>query len=125
MSSFAFCCLIEKHGELVHRGNGGRLESEEPEVTEDQRWDIWDISHWLVYIWFNYAVRANSTLFFDVQGQKGDTGQVGLPGWPGLIVSQIISSLNIHSSVCLFLCYKKALQLPVFALPLPVCFKDL
>lgn len=42
---FAFCCLIEKHSKLVHRGNGGRPGPEAPEGIEDQRWDIWKQCH--------------------------------------------------------------------------------
>ena len=41
VSPFVVCCLIEKHGKLVHRGNGGRLDPEGREEREDQRWDIW------------------------------------------------------------------------------------
>lgn len=48
-----------------------------------------------VYIFFNYDVCVDSRLCFVIQGQKGDTGPVGLSGWPGLIVSQFICPLNV------------------------------
>lgn len=41
----------------------------------------------------------DSRLCFVVQGEKGDTGLAGISGWPGLIVSQLVCSLNVHLSV--------------------------
>lgn len=52
-------------------------------------------------------VQANNRLCFIVKGEKGDTGQVGVIGWPGLIVSQFFLFFT-HIFINPFLCHSRA-----------------
>lgn len=96
-SLLAFFCHITKHECLLLRGNEVRSEPEGPGETEDQRWDTWKHHAEGCVCALGVIVMYERTIdcVFVIQGEKGDVGPAGLPGWSGLIVSQFIISPNI------------------------------
>lgn len=71
VSPLAFCCPIEKHYKLVHRGNGGRLESEGSGETEDLRWDTQKQSHRFSIHVFKWWRMSQQQIVFHRSGPEG------------------------------------------------------